>query len=137
MKRKTSLMLACFRAPKVVAWLRIIATFVVLIWNPFSLRFRYFQLIPFLVLVVNFILYCKLFSDAVPVITLFLPTIMHFAMLAVMYNTMNFVPFIPLFTLDVLYVVAKTVKASFFPFEVEGEDEENLDDIYENEAVST
>lgn len=119
------------RLPVVIALLRIIATFAVFIWNPFELPFRFFQIIPIVVLAINLFLYLKMFKDSDPIVTLVLPTLVHFLFILVFRKTVVIKPFLPTAILDILYLTFKGIKATAFPFEIEGDEDEfkNFSDL--------
>lgn len=121
-------------APVVVAVVRILMTLVVLIVNPWAMSFRFIQVIPLGILVVYTFLYLKLYSDADPVVTLLLPSILHFFLIFVFKEQLQLSAFAPLLLVDCLYLFIKGVKGGAFPFVVEGEEdssEELLNELVE------
>ena len=114
-------MMLVFRLPMVAGAVRLLLTVIYLAYNPMQLPFRFIQIIPMVVLIINLFAYRKLFSDGDPVITLLLPTIIHFVLVVLLTKTVVIVPFVPLFAIDLVYLVVKGVKASRFPFVMEEE----------------
>ena len=90
-----------------------------------GMPYRFFQLVPTFAVAVYTYLYLKLFSDTVPVIPVLLPTILQFITAWVASGTMTWVPFVPVFIFDILYVFIKAVKANVYPFVIENEEEDS------------
>ena len=135
MKSKVVFLKAMFFAPLFVAALRIVLTVVIFIWNPQSMPLRFVQLIPVIILLVYSFMYFKLYNDGDPVVTLLLPTILHFALVWVLEKQMVWVPFIVPVVVDILYLVVKGIKGASFPFEIEGEDELDALDAFEDSEL--
>lgn len=123
-----------FYLPAVLGVLRLLATAVILFANPFGMHLRALQIIPALVIVGSLFMYLKLFSDNVPVVSLLVPSIAQFLLILAFRRVVELVPFILPLILDILFIVGKTFKASAFPFEFEGDEEE--EDLLEDEPVS-
>ena len=132
MKFRMNLMVI-FYVPVLVALLRILLTLSIFIWNTMEMPMRWLQIIPLGVLVCSVFLYLKLYSDGDPIISLLLPSIIHIVLASVFSSTIVILPFIPTLLIDAIYLIVKGVKASAFPFEIEGEDE-GIDD-YEDLEV--
>ena len=132
MKLRMNLMVI-FYVPVLVALLRILLTLAIFIWNTMEMPMRWLQIIPLGVLVCSIFLYLKLYSDGDPIISLLLPSIIHIVLASVFSSTIVILPFIPTLLIDAIYLTVKGVKASAFPFEIEGEDE-GIDD-YEDLEV--
>lgn len=116
-----------FYAPVVIALLRCLVTFIIFVMNPQNMSLRFLQIIPVGVLLFSLFTYLKLYSDGDPVISLLLPTILHFIVILVFKRSVEIIPFlVPLF-FDGAYLVVKGIKASLYPFEIEGEEEEEDD----------
>lgn len=100
-----------------------------------GLRLPYLQVIPVIVLISSCFGHFKLYRDAVPVISLLVPTILHAIIIFVFIREVMVLPFLPVFIPDILYLIAKAVKANLFPFYLEGDDGDELldiDDIVDN-----
>lgn len=122
MSSKTAILKTMFWAPLVVALFRVVITLIILIWNPQAMSFRFIQLIPLAVILGTSFFYFKLYSDGDPVISLALPTIIHFVLILVFKRTLEVIPFVVPVILDILYLVVKGIKGSMYPFEFEGDD---------------
>lgn len=122
MSSKTALLRTMFWAPLVIALFRILITIVILVWNPQDMSLRFIQIIPMLVLLIFSFMYFKLYHDGDPVISLLLPTILHFILILIFKRKVELIPFIAPFAIDILYLVVKGVKGTMFPFEFEGDD---------------
>lgn len=133
MKSKVTLLKSMYYMPAVVGSLRCVITLVILIWNPQHMSFRLLQVFPLLVLLFTLFSYMKLYSDGDPVVSLLLPTIVQFLAILLFKRTLEIVPFIVPLLLDVIFLVVKGIKAEAFPFEIEG-DEENEDDFHDLES---
>jgi len=68
-------------------------------------------------------MYYKLYSDGDPIITVMLPSIIHFVIILILKKQVEIIQFLPLVLLDILFLIVKGVKGSMFPFVFEGEDE--------------
>ena len=114
-----------FYLPVILGITRVAFTLVIAFVNPFGMAFRLLQIIPAAVIVGSLFMYLKLFSDNVPVVSLLVPSIAHFLLIVAFKREVEIVPFLlPLF-LDMLFIVGKTFKASAFPFEFEGDEQED------------
>lgn len=122
-------MLGSYYLPGVVVLIRVIFTVWVLVGNPMGLRFPYVQLIPLGVMLGSCFGHFKLYRDAVPVVSLLVPTLLHGVIIFVFLREIMILPFLPVFVPDILYLVVKAVKANLFPFYMEGEDDDELRDI--------
>lgn len=122
MSSKIALLRTMFWAPLVIALFRILITIVILVWNPQDMSLRFIQIIPMLVLLIFSFMYFKLYHDGDPVISLLLPTILHFILILIFKRKVELIPFIAPFAIDILYLVVKGVKGTMFPFEFEGDD---------------
>lgn len=122
MSSKIALLRTMFWAPLVVALFRIVITVIIIVWNPQDMSFRYVQIIPALVLLVFSFMYFKLYHDGDPVISLLLPTILHFILILIFKRKVEIIPFIAPLAVDIVYLVVKGIKGSMFPFEFEGDD---------------
>lgn len=122
MSSKIALLRTMFWAPLVVALFRVLITIVILVWNPQEMSLRFMQIIPLLVLVVFSFMYFKLYHDGDPVISLLLPTILHFILILIFKRQVEIIPFIAPLTVDIVYLVVKGIKGTMFPFEFEGDD---------------
>lgn len=134
MNSKVTLLRTMFYAPLCIALFRVLITVVILVWNPQDMPLRYIQLFPLMVVTVYSFLYFKLYNDGDPVITLMVPTILHFVLVWVLEKQIVWIPFLVPVLVDVLYLVVKGIKGSMFPFEFEGDDEvDALDKFDESE----
>ena len=91
------------------------------------MSFRYVQLIPLIFVCISLFSYAKLYHDSTPIFTVLLPTILQFAFVWVLNKRLEFVPFIPVFVVDIMLLTARGIKESYFPFEIEGEDDDSAD----------
>lgn len=112
-------MLIIHKLPIIIALIRVVFTILTLVWNPLYMRFRFFQLIPLLVLLANIFRYVKLYSDSDPIAILLIPTILHFIVVLAIKRELSIIPFIPILVVDIIYLVAKGFKASLYPFEID------------------
>lgn len=133
MKSRIQFLKAMFYLPVFVALLRLVVTLIVLIWNPLGMSFRFLQLVPALVIGVSVFCYAKLYMEPVPIISLIVPSILQFLFILVFKRTLELAPFLPLFLLDVVFLVVMALKLSFFPFEIDGDEEP--EDEYEDLVV--
>ena len=126
-----------FYAPGVIAAIRLAVTLLVFIANPARMPLRFLQVIPLCILGVSVFTYFKLYSDGDPVISLMVPTIMHILIIFVFKKQFVIVPFALLLVLDVGYLVVKGLKASMYPFEIEGDEDgtDNFDDLEVDEPA--
>lgn len=121
MLTKRRKMLAVYWLPGIIGGTRLLLTALVLVWNPQGMPLRFFQIIPVVALVVALFSYFKLYSDGVPVITLLAPTILHIILVYLFRRAIVIIPFIAVFAIDIVFLVCKSVKASLYPFDIEGE----------------
>lgn len=121
---KRKLLMYMFYLPGIVFLIRAVFTVWTLGWNPLGLRLPYIQLIPLAVMGASCFGHFKLYRDAVPVISLIVPTLLHAVMVFVFTKTVMVVPLLPVFAPDVVYLIVKSVKANMFPFYIEGEDDD-------------
>lgn len=126
---KRRILLGSYYLPGVVVLIRVFFTAWILIKNPMGLRLPFFQLIPLGVMLGSCFGHFKLYRDAVPVISLMVPTLLHAILIFVFLREVMILPFLPVFVPDILYLVVKAVKANLFPFYMEGDDEDELTDI--------
>lgn len=131
---KRKLLLSMYYLPGVVLVIRLVFTAWTFYSNPLGLRLPYFQLIPLGVMIGSCFGHFKLYRDSVPVVTLIVPTLLHAVLIFIFMKTVMIIPFLPVFIPDVLYLVVKSIKASMFPFYMEGEDEEDYSDLLDSEA---
>lgn len=121
---KQKLMLFVYHLPGLFACGRVILTFWFLFANPFNLPLRHMQLIVLVVYAVVCFSYYKLYSDGVPVISLITPTLLHAVIVFVFMRVIAVVPFLVLLVFDAVFLVAKSVKASLYPFDIEGDEDD-------------
>ncbi len=133
MKNMRRKLLLAYYMPIAVGVLRVLTTMAVFVWNPQALPLRFIQVIPLIVLLVSLFSYMKLFTDNDPIVSLLLPTIVHFLVIFGFRRQVVLIPFLPLVVLDIVYLFVKGLKATMFPFEIEGE-EDYEDDLLEDEA---
>ncbi len=129
MLSKRKLLLCMFYLPGVVCLLRLIFTLWTFVYNPLGLRLPYLQLIPLGVIGASCFGHFKLYRDSVPIVTLLVPTLLHAIIIFVFMKTLQIVPFLPMFIPDIGYMVLKSIKASMFPYYLEGEDDEDFSDL--------
>lgn len=123
-----------FYLPLVVLVIRVIFTIWTLTSNPLGLRLPYIQLIPLGVMIASCFGHFKLYRDAVPVVTLIVPTLLHAIAIFIFMKTIMIVPFLPVFIPDALYIIVKSVKANLFPFYLEGEGDEDLSGLLSSDS---
>ena len=126
---KRRILLGSFYLPGIVVLIRLAFTIWVLWKNPMGLRLPYIQLIPLFVMMGSCFGHFKLYRDAVPVISLIVPTLLHAILIFVFLREVMILQFLPVFVPDLLYLVVKAVKANLFPFYMEGEDDDELLDM--------
>lgn len=126
---KRRILLGSYYLPGVVVLIRVAFTVWILGWNPMGLRFPFLQLIPLGALLGSCFGHFKLYRDAVPVISLIVPTLVHAIIIFVFLREIMILPFLPVFVPDMLYLVVKAVKANLYPFYLEGEDDDELRDM--------
>lgn len=125
---KRRILWASYIMPGIIAVLRVGFTVWMLVSNPMELKLPYIQIIPMCLMLWSCFAHFKLYSDSVPVISLIAPDMVHFILILVFKREVMILPLLPLVIPDVLYLVAKGVKANFFPFYFEGDsDDEDLD----------
>ena len=124
---KRKIMLASYYAPGVVAGLRAIFTIWFLFWNPFNMELVIFQIVPLLVLIAFTFLYFKMYRDSVPIVSLLLPTLLQGVLIFIFKRTITLFPFVVVLTLDASYLACKGLKATFFPFVLDGQDVKDFD----------
>lgn len=129
MSARTRKLWVAFYTPMVVIGIRILLTLIVLIWNPWHLSLPVLQLIPVIVLLVTLFMYTQFFTDGVPVVSLLVPSILHFLVILAFRRRVEIMPFIPLLVTDIMVLVVKGIKASYFPFEIEGDEEDDFSDL--------
>lgn len=130
MKSRIKLLKTMFYLPVAIAAVRCLLTLVILVGNPQNMSFRFFQIFPLGILLFSMFTYMKLYSDGDPVITLMLPTIIQFLAIFIFKRKLEIVPFILPLMLDIIFLVVKGIKATSFPFEIEGED--SLEDDFQD-----
>ena len=135
MKKRILKLKIAFAFPGIISAIRILLTMFVLVYNPLDMPLRFIQVVPMFVVMWNLVSYYILYTDSTPVIPLLLPTIIHFVIILVMTKVVILVPFIPFLVVDFVYIIIKYIKSSMFPFEMEGDEDDNLLDEFE-EAVS-
>lgn len=131
---KRRILLGSYYLPGVVVLARLLFTLWILIWNPMKMPLPYIQLLPMGVLIGSCFGHFKLYRDAVPVISLMAPTILHIVIIFVFMRVLVIVPFLPVLVLDVLYLVVKAVKANLFPFYLEGDDDDEYLELNDMES---
>lgn len=132
---KRRILLGSYYLPGVVVLIRLVFTLWILIGNPMGLRFPVLQLIPLGVLLGSCFGHFKMYRDAVPVVSLVGPTLLHAVLIFVFLRKVMILPFLPVFVPDIIYLIVKAVKANLYPFYLEGEDDNeflDIDDITEN-----
>lgn len=132
MKQMRRRLLTAFYAPIVVGVLRIVVTVGIFIFNPLALPWPFFQFISLGVLAWSLFSYVKLYRDSDPIVSLLLPTIAHFLLIFAFQRRVVLIPFIPTLVIDLVYLVLKGLKAVMFPFEIEGEEDADLE-FFEDE----
>lgn len=125
MVAKRRLLYAVFWAPGVLALVRLAVTVWFFIQNPLGLPLRFFQLIPLIAVLVATFSYFKLYSDGVPVITVIAPTLLHAILIYVFQKRIIIIPFIVLVVIDGLFLGIKGLKSNMYPFDIEGDDDED------------
>lgn len=136
MKSRVRLLQAAFYIPAAMGVLRLLVTAIILVVNPQGLRLSVIQLIPAGVIAVNLFFYLKMYTDGIPIITLIVPNLVHFLIVLVFTGEIDIIPFIAPVLSDILFLVAKGLKASMFPFEIEGK-ENDLEGFTEFDELTT
>lgn len=121
---KKRILFAGFLAPGVIALIRLVVTLYICIWRPSFLPLHWFQLIPLLAIGVHCFMYFKLFRDGVPVISVLLPTMLHFVIVLFVVHIMAIAPFVLLMAIDILFLIACGIKSSMFPYSIDEDDED-------------
>lgn len=124
MGSKRKKMLAIWILPGVMAIIRVTVTMVYLIWNPLAMPLRFFQLINIGVYIGTSFSYYKLYRDGVPVISVITPLLLHGILVFLFKRVIAWQSIVPLFVLDVLFLITKGIKSSLFPYDIEGEDDD-------------
>lgn len=127
----TKLLYASYYLPGLVGIFRIIITLWFLFFNPYDMQLIAFQIVPAVFLVYHVFAHFRLYRDSVPVISILAPTFTQGLLAIIFQRRLNIIPFLILLVIDAGFLVLKGMKASFFPFVVEGEEEEDLDDLLE------
>lgn len=122
MGTKQRIMLFCYYLPGVVTAIRVAVTLWFLITNPMGLPLRFIQLVVIGAYIAFTFTYFKLYSDGVPVISIVTPSLVHAVIIYVFKREIVIAPFVALLLLDIAYLVTKSVKASLFPFDIDGND---------------
>lgn len=136
MKSRVRLLQAAFYIPAVMGVLRLLVTAIILVVNPQDLRLPVIQLIPAGVIAVNLFFYLNMYTDGIPIITLIVPNLVHFLIVLVFTGEIAIIPFVAPVLSDILFLVAKGLKASMFPFEIEGK-ENDLEGFTEFDELTT
>lgn len=129
MSTKRAILKGSYYLPGIIVLIRVVFSVWILVQNPMGLRLRFIQLFPLGVLLGSCFGHFKLYRDAVPVISLVVPTLLHAVLIFVFTREIMIVQFLPVFVPDVLYLVVKALKANMFPFYLEGEDDDEFEDI--------
>lgn len=124
MGSKRKKMLAIWILPGIMAIIRVTVTMVYLIWNPLAMPLRFFQLINIGVYIGTSFSYYKLYRDGVPVISVITPLLLHGILVFLFKRVIAWQSIVPLFVLDVLFLITKGIKSSLFPYDIEGEDDD-------------
>lgn len=127
MSTKQKLMLFSYYLPGVFALIRVCVTIWFLVSNPLNLPLRFIQVFAIVVYAVFSFTYFKLYSDGVPVISLIAPSLVHAVVIFAFQRVVVVAPFVVLLLLDIAYLIVKSVKANLFPFDIDGDDEDEFD----------
>lgn len=133
MNTKAKVMKTCYYMPGVFAAFRVAITLWFLISNPMDLPLRFMELIPLTFYIVYSFTYFRLYSDGVPVISIVAPVLLHAALIFAFKRVLVIAPFSVLLLLDVAYLIVKSVKANLYPFDIEGDDDDDLSKFEEDE----
>ena len=133
MSSKQRMMLFSYYLPGIFALIRVGVTVWFLMSNPMGLPLRFLQVIVLVVYGIFTFTYFKLYSDGVPVISIVTPSLVHAVLIFAFKRVVVVAPFVVLLLLDIAYLVVKSVKANLFPFDIEGDDE---DDVFDLEELS-
>lgn len=126
MAAKRRWMLLSYYLPGALSILRVLVTLWFLIYNPLMLPLRFIQIVELIVYGVYNFTYFKLYSDGVPVISVLAPNLLHGVIVFIFKKTIPIIPLGFLIAFDSLYLVAKSVKANLYPFDIDGEEEEEF-----------
>lgn len=123
---KEQVMRVFYYMPGVAALMRIGFTVWFIGWQPIPMPLPYVQVATIVVYLVLQFSYFRLYRDSVPVISVLVPTILHFVLILVFTRRVVLAPFFLLLVLDILFLSARGIKASMYPFYIEEDDEEEL-----------
>ena len=126
MSSKKRKMLFCYYLPGIIGLIRIITTLVFFIWNPVGLALRYFQILLLISYAVHLFCYFKLYDDGIPIITIIAPSIIHGVIIFIFVKQIPLLSLGILLGMDIVFLITKSIKASYFPFDIEGDEEEDL-----------
>lgn len=121
---KQKQMLFVYHLPGFFAVLRTVVTLWFFFVNPFNLPLRYIQWFVLVVYAVVCFSYYKLYSDGVPVISVIAPTLIHMVIIFAFMRMLVIIPFLVLGTTDILFLTAKSIKASLYPFDTDDDDDD-------------
>lgn len=129
--KKKSILLTLYYTPMGIAIIRIIMTIVVLTlpWQENEFRLKFIQIIPIVVLLSSCFRMYRLYVDAVPVVSLLLPTLLQFIISFILYKTVPIRQLIFLLIMDIFFLIAKVYKSGEIPFTMDGEEEDDFSDI--------
>lgn len=119
--------------PAFIAIIRVGITLWFLISNPLDLPLRFFQLIHLGIYAVSMFSFYRLYRDGVPILSLVAPTLVHAIVIFIFKKMIVIVPFAVLFTLDVVFLASKGIKANLYPFDIEGDSDD--EDFFEDEEL--
>ena len=118
-----------YHTPFLIGWFRVAMTILLIFWNFLHIPLVGMQLLSVCTYCVSIFQY-RMFKNDVPVISIILPLILHWALAGVLNKQVVIVGMIPLMVLDLLYLGVLMLKASKFPFVIDGEeDEEMLEEV--------
>lgn len=126
MLTKRRILKMMFLLPAIVGFIRLGISMWFLIVNPLGMPLRFIQVVPMIALIVALFSYLKLYSDGVPVITVIAPTILHMVIIYIFKKQIVIIPFTVLVLIDALFLILKGVKANLFPFDIDGDDEDDI-----------
>lgn len=109
------MLLFIYRAPKVYGWFRIVFTLILFVHNFLKLPLLPLQaiaIIGYLIALFNY----SFFKNDVPIMSIFLPNILYYAVVVVVTKNILIVEFLPLLIIDITFVLLLWVKAIKWPF---------------------
>lgn len=126
MKNKAHILLLFHWLPAVIAVIRIIVTAGYMwVWTG-VMPLQFMQAFSFITYGVNLFVTYKLFFDSIPFATISMPTIIQVFIVYVFRNEVILSKLLPLLLIDAFYIGIKFIKTSFYPYELDTPEEDDL-----------